>query len=355
MRLLIRGLKAALTSFKDLPRLLLEIWPAICDLLWGIFRRLWDRLHRKPRRRSSDCCIHVPNTTYKRADPLIYSQDYLMKRGLAVTWDNPDIQLFKDGAPVPSYDLLPDTEYRVQVTVWNGSYDAPAIGLPVHLSYLSFGSGTTSTQVGTTYVNLGVKGSSQCPALADFVWRTPGKAGHYCLQARLEWADDANPDNNVGQENTNVGMAHSPALFRFTVGNEARNPRFFDLEVDRYRLPERRRCSKEDEAPPSRPDPRGRRRGRTPPGRLTESRARWSRALATQGRGLFPVTEDWDVRIDHQTFALDGGEEIDISVRIEPKDPEFRGSQPFNVHVFATDRAGNRVLQGGVTLTVVKN
>ena len=27
---------------------------------------------------------------YRRADPMIYSQFYLMEQGLAVTWDNPD-------------------------------------------------------------------------------------------------------------------------------------------------------------------------------------------------------------------------------------------------------------------------
>jgi hypothetical protein len=352
--LILKGLKGGLISFSEVPRLLFEVWPAAVDLWSGLCRRMRDLCRRKRRPRSSDCCIYVPNTSYKQADPLIYSQQYLMKQGLAVTWNNPDIQLFLGGTPVDSNDLLPDTEYQVQVTVWNGSYDAPAIGLPVHLTYLGFGSGTTSTPVGTTYVNLGVKGSSQQPAIASFTWRTPHAAGHYCLQARLEWADDANPDNNLGQENTNVGTAHSPAAFAFTVRNDAGSERRFELEIDMYRLPAPRRCTRADERPPRQDDPRARRRGRVTPGRLSESRARWRRALAEQGRGQFPVTDQWDVKLEPQAFPLGAFAETEVAVRIEPKDPGFHGTQPFNVNVFAFDRNGNRVLQGGVTLTVVR-
>jgi len=254
---------------------------------------------------------------------------------------------------VDSHDLDTNTLYQGQVTVWNGSYDAPAIVLPVHLSYLSFGVGTASTPVGTTYVNLGVK--SQHPALATFDWRTPAVAGHYCLQARLEWADDANPGNNLDQENTNVGVAHSPALFTFKVRNDAGSRRLFELESDMYRLPELRQCGPEDESPPRVDDEKGRRRGRRAPGRLSESRARWKRALAEQGYGLFPVTADWSVDLEPQSFFLDSGAEVDVHARIEPKDSTFRGAQAFNVHAFATDGNGNRVIQGGVTLTLVKS
>jgi hypothetical protein len=352
--LILRGLKGGVVSFKDIPRLLGEIGPAWGDLLSGLCRRLCDNLRRKTPPRSTDCCIRVPNTSYKRADPLIYSQQYLMKQGLAVTWNNPDIQLFKGGAPVDSNNLAPDTDYEVQVTVWNGSYDAPAIGLPVHLSYLSFGAGTTSTPVGTTYVNLGIKGSAQQPAIATLTWKTPKAAGHYCLQVRLEWADDANPDNNVGQENTNVGTAHSPAVFKFAVRNDAGSRRRFELEVDMYDLPASRTCTEEDKRPPRDDEERARRRNRPTPGRLSESRARWQRALATQGHGLSPVTADWAVKITPQAFVLGPDAETEVTVEIEPKDPGFHGTRPFNISVFAIDGNGNRQPEGGVTLTVVK-
>src|SRR4051794_27719441 len=94
-------------------------------------------LHRDGRRQpgpsTSGCCLDIPDV-YRRPDPLIYAQYYLMKMGLAVTWDNPDIQLFEPhagapgglGTPVSSEGVQPNHAYKVQVRVWNGSYDAPA-------------------------------------------------------------------------------------------------------------------------------------------------------------------------------------------------------------------------------------
>ena len=49
--------------------------------------------------------IHLPPHTYKRPDPMIYSQYYLMSKGLAITWDNPDIQLFDGLSPVSSNNI----------------------------------------------------------------------------------------------------------------------------------------------------------------------------------------------------------------------------------------------------------
>jgi hypothetical protein len=269
-----------------------------------------------------------------------------MANGLAVTWDNPDIQLYRAGAPVASSALEPDTEYVVRVRVWNGSFHAPAVGLPVHLSYLSFGAGTTSHPIGTTHVDLGVKGSSQCPVFAELPWRTPAVAGHYCIQARLEWADDANPDNNLGQENVEVGVAHSPADFQVTVENRAAVQRRFEVEVDTYALPGRRPCA-EDPGPP----PPGRGRG-APRSRLEESRGRWARVSKEQAYGAFAPGDAWSIVIEPQTFSLGAGDQRIVAVSIEPLDPEFHGSQPFNVHVFSTGRRDERTLVGGVTLLV---
>jgi hypothetical protein len=170
-------------------------------VLWG------EALLPRPRQadRAQRLLLPPPQVVHKRADPLLYSQRYLMSKGLAVTWDNPDIDLYRGGVLVPPGSLEPDTEYDVIVRVWNGSYDAPAPGLPVHLSFLSFGIGTTSTAVGKTYVDLGVKGSAAHPAFAHLTWRTPVTPGHYCLQAFLDWPDDANRENNLGQKNTTVG------------------------------------------------------------------------------------------------------------------------------------------------------
>lgn len=294
---------------------------------------------RTPLERSG-CCLHLPQAVHKRADPLLYSQSYLMAKGLAVTWDNPDIQLYRDGVLVAPGALAADTEYDVVVRVWNGSYDAPAPGLPVLLSFLSFGIGTTSTAVGKTSVDLGVKGSSAHPAFAHFTWRTPATPGHYCLQALLDWPDDANPDNNLGQKNTQVGAAHSPAHFSFVVRNRASVARAFRFEVDTYDLPVLAQCA---EAP----------RGAPPASRYDESRARWARALAAQKYGGFPVPDDWKIALSPDRFELPAGGERTVEVAIEPMRPDWKGERAFNVHGFA-DGPHRPELVGGVTLQVVR-
>lgn len=339
---LIAGLRALLALIGQLP----AIFAALLDLLRSIWRYL--RLRKRRQRERCECCIELPPSVYRRPDPLLYSQSFLMAQGLAVTWDNPDIDLYRGGVPVPSSGLLPDTEYVVRVRVWNGSFHAPAVGLPVHLSYLSFGAGTVSHPIGMTNVDLGVKGSAQCPVVAQLTWRTPATAGHYCLQARLEWTDDANPDNNLGQENVEVGVAHSPAAFVLAVGNRAGTERRFEVEIDTYALPGPRPCEEDPGPPPAGRDARG-----APPSRLAESRIRWRRALEEQGYGSFPPGDDWEIAIEPQQFALDAGQERSVQVSIEPRDPAFSGSQPFNVHVFASGRQdADRRLVGGVTLLV---
>jgi hypothetical protein len=321
-------------------RLLQNFWPGLCTIIRGLLR--W--LHRPPPHgvRHGRCCIDVPPDAYKRADPLIYAQYYLMKMGLSVTWDNPDIQLFDHGVPVPpSTKLAPDHAYQVQVRVWNGSYDAPAAGVGVQLSYLSFGVATTTHPIATRVISLGVKGSPHCPSFAAFRWRTPAIAGHYCLQARLDWADDANPDNNLGQKNVDVGVAHSPARFTFRLRNAASVRRGFVLEADAYQLPALRPCD-------DRPPPRA-------PTRIAESRARWQVALREQGRGTSPVPADWTVRIVPRELTLAPDEERTIQVAIEPRDPAFIGTRSFNIHAFVIGNGNDHQLAGGVTLQVTRS
>ena len=84
-----------------------------------------------------------------------------MAHGIAVTWDNPDIHLELPGVPgtpVDSHSLNPDTVYVVVARIWNGATTAPALGLPVKVSYLEFGIGTTRHDVGMDKVDLPVKG-----------------------------------------------------------------------------------------------------------------------------------------------------------------------------------------------------
>jgi hypothetical protein len=69
----------------------------------------------------------LPPHTYKRPDPRIYSQAWLMARGLAVTWDNPDISLLDGASPASPHALLSAHAYVIQARLWNGSPEAPAV------------------------------------------------------------------------------------------------------------------------------------------------------------------------------------------------------------------------------------
>jgi hypothetical protein len=104
--------------------------------------RLLKLLHRtgpsredRDQRASRTDCVPIDHPTFVRPDPLLlYSQRSLLDQGLAVTWDNPDIILFKAGVPVSSGKLEPATTYDVQARVWNNSLEAPVINMSVQLS-----------------------------------------------------------------------------------------------------------------------------------------------------------------------------------------------------------------------------
>src|SRR4051812_25666406 len=168
---------------------------------------------RRPRPApADDPSLRVPSWALREPDPMIYSQPYLQQLGYAVTWDNPDIMVERGGVVVDQHALEPDTVYDVVARIWNGSTSGPAADLPVVMSYLAFGIGTTGGPIGATTVDLPVKGAPGCPAFARLPWRTPGVAGHYCVQVRLDWPakHDAEPGNNLGQSNTDVVALNSP-------------------------------------------------------------------------------------------------------------------------------------------------
>lgn len=269
----------------------------------------------------------VPDWAFRQPDPLIYSQPWLQARGLAVTWQNPDIHLELPTAPgtaVDSWSLAADTVYRVFARVWNGSVDAPVGDLPVEFSYLDFGIGGTSVPIDTTTVDLPVKGASGTPAAASVSWRTPATAGHYCVQVRLVWPFDADPGNNMGQHNVVVRSLNSPtATFVVPVRNHERRPLTMRLVTDGYRLPALEPC------PPERRPERDERRIR-----------------AVHAIGAQPIPEGWSVDLGD---AADGvrlrpGESVDVSVTLTAPDG-FVGQQAINLNGFAGER-----LVGGVTL-----
>jgi|GEM_PF-761390 len=318
---------------------------AIAFLAYALFKR-WCEMRGKPpkgqgtRESSGPPSVHLPPTIYKRPDPLIYSQYYLMAQGFAVTWDNPDIWLTElpagDGtmAPVSSSSLQPNHVYRVHALIHNGSTEAPAVGLPVFFSFLSFGIGITSTPFGVKPLVLPVKGAAGEPAEAWHDWLTPSTAGHFCLQIGLFWPDDLNPFNNLGQENVNVGKLNSPkAEFKFPLRNDAPIRRRFRLEVDAYPPPAPPPC-------PQRPrDPR------------QESAVRgaevWRDRLASHRREAHPLPAGWSVAFaPGAEIEIGAGEQVDITATVLVPD-HLPAPRPINVNAFA-----DGVLAGGITLYV---
>ncbi|MBV8895301.1 MAG: hypothetical protein JO051_02235 [Acidobacteriaceae bacterium] len=291
--------------------------------LWRLLCRVLKRFCR-PKRKipSRHRCIPINNPAFVRPDPMIYDQYYLTSLGLAVTWDNPDIQLYLNGTPVSSDQLLVGTTYEVVAQIWNNSTDAPVVGMPVAFSFLEFGVGTISVPIGSTQCDLGVKGGPNCPTYASMLWTTPATPGHYCIQVLLQPADDTNPLNNLGQENTNVGTAHSPAVFTFTLRNDTDKQQTYNWVVDAY--------------VPAPPDPCG----------STNSAADRAARVARNRRGLQPVPPGWQLTVVPETPTLDPDQSTVITVTAQPP-AGFNGNQVLNVNAF---HAGG--IAGGVTLTV---
>ena len=193
--------------------------------------------------------------------------------------------------------------------------------------------GTQSNWIDETKTNLGVKGGANHPAFASVKWRTPREAGHYCIQVFLDWLDDVNPNNNLGQDNTVVGVAHSPANFQFRLRNAEREHKRFRFEADTYALPDLPLCDDKPRQPPRR------RPMRTFPGTIAV-------VPAGHTRNEHPLPRNWRIDFNPAEVALAPGEEIAVSAVVTPPD-SFSGRQPININAF-TDHG----LAGGVTLYV---
>jgi hypothetical protein len=289
------------------------------------------KLPERERKTAASPCVPIREPSFVHPDPMIYSQFYLMQLGFAVTWDNPDIQLLKDGVPVPSGLLARNTAYEIVARIWNNSNDAPIKSLPVRFSVLSFGIGTRSDPLGSAAVDLGVKGGPNHPAFAHMKWRTPDVDGHYCLQVFLDWLDDTNPFNNLGQENTNVGHFHSPAAFDFVLRNATTDEQTYRFEADTYQIPD--------------PSPCGDRVGTTD-GEHREG-IRMREARMRHDRRNYPVPQGWEIIVEPDHLELVAAAERTIRVSVAAPDG-FRGRMPINVHAFY----GDGKLAGGVTLYV---
>lgn len=280
-------------------------------------------------------CDRLPPNIYKQPDPTIYSQHYLKSLGYAISWNNPDIQLKKNGMPVPSDHLDPNTEYEIEARIWNGSNEAPALGLPVDFSFVKFGMANISNPIGQTRVDLPVRGASGHPAFTTIKWRTPVELGHYCIRVNLIWSNDANQANNQGQENCAVGHFNSPtAKFQFTVKNDFPSKRTFNLIADSYQIPA---------LPPCPPDNSDKPNGKLS---LDEKKARRDNYLKLHDQVNFTIPEGWHVDIAPENFTLNiGGEQV-VNIAITHTFPEFTGVKIFNVNGYSNEK-----LIGGVTLT----
>ncbi|MDQ3666528.1 MAG: hypothetical protein M3410_08100 [Acidobacteriota bacterium] len=152
-------------------------------------------------------CLYLPERVINRPDPCIYSQFMLMQLNQPVTWDNPDVALFRNGVEQYTYDLQVDTDYVVEITVHNSSRKKPANGTQVAVQWIEFGAGA---QIQHPIANL----SANVPiwpgtTKVNTTWRTPASPGHYCIEVELSHPDDGNPANNRGWNNTDVRAAAS--------------------------------------------------------------------------------------------------------------------------------------------------
>jgi hypothetical protein len=302
---------------------------SIVGFLVALLRLLRGCLNRPPATATGPVDSHVvPVWAFRAPDPLIYSQQWLLARGLAVTWQNPDIHLELPTAPGVAVDptsLTPDTVYRVFARTWNGSADAPVAKMPVAFSYLDFGIGGVSIPIGSDEVDLPVKGAVGTPAIATVDWHTPATPGHYCLQVRLIWPHDADPGNNLGQHNTDVKPLNSPrAAFAFPLRNDGPRRQALRLAADGYAIPRAEPC---DERPKD-----------------DDLRAREERARRRHDPRRHRAPEGWGIELAPERLVLAPGEQVDVRVNVSAPDG-FRGRQAINVNAF--DHA---VLTGGVTL-----
>jgi len=335
MHALLKALKSILAVLVGIfLAIFVDLWPAlkrICKAIKALVAKLLGTAATKlPPVQAS--CVPIKHPSMKRPDPMIYDQYYLMSLGLAVSWQNPDIQILQGGVPVASaYDLSPATTYTIRATIYNASTTGVVYNMPVVFSYLSFGVGTQSHLIPgpDPVVSLGVKGSPLGIAVAEKNWTTPSVPGHYCVQVSFAYFDDINPFNNLGQENTQVVQAASPANFSFQLRNAGDAGAYFRFEVDTFALPAQPQC-----ATTLRPTP-----ANGPISAATRRR---------NSRADNPLPPNWTIQFTPAIPFLAAGGEVTVEAVVTPPD-DFHGSLPVNVHVFDENR-----LAGGVTVVVQK-
>ena len=198
-----------------------------------------------PERPPPKHCCEVPPHIARKPDPCLYSQFYLMAQGLSVTWDNPDIWItLPDGTPVESHALQPATKYLVHARIHNASFD-PALGTAVRCLYRPYSFNSPDR----VPIEVLPDGTERVVVLhippwqsevAVFRWTTPPTPNqHWCLQAECSHPADKNPNNNLGQENTQVlgGTSGSPLHTGARLFNPTDRTMRAHVTVDQYAVP----------------------------------------------------------------------------------------------------------------------
>jgi hypothetical protein len=229
-----------IAAIRILIKLLIGWLMSFFRILLLLCRRWRATQERRRRHKWRVRCHTYPSDQWVRPDVYIYSQTWLMSQGIAVVWNNPDIELQHAGVPVPSNQLQPDKEYDLVARVHNRSISSPAIGVGVSFVYRNWGIGGGWIPIGQTKVDVSVVGGSQNPALARVKWHTPATPGHYCIRCILAPPDDLNWADNEGQENTDVvDVSPGDPDFRIPVYNDTDQELSVVLQADAYRLPEK--------------------------------------------------------------------------------------------------------------------
>lgn len=328
---------------------LLGLWKALLHILrevpasfWALVQLILRRLRRFHERvdhgQEALPCLPIPSGVWLQPDAYLYSQGYLMSLGMAVTWDNPDVELTDSGgAVVGSHDLLPLTDYEITARIHNRSNNAPAPGMPVVFTLLSFGAGGGSQPIGSTVINLPVRAAPGEPALASIVWKTPPTSGHYCIEIHAVWADDANPLDNIGQHNTVIREVTPGQRFvlPIPVTNFIQGRDRLRARLDSYVLPERPLTRGESE------------KARGERGKESDEsfRARVVRANSPQGA---PPPDAWSATLSSTEIQLRPDDTAVLEFQTTVPTAAVAGfEQRFNV---AVSEAANGRMIGGVTI-----
>ncbi len=155
----------------------------------------------------------------------LYGQSTFAALSGEEVWDNPDIDIYRNGELVDSMNQNEDHE--IVVTVHNNGI-INAYSTIVNLSYSSYGGGVSWTPIGGATVSP----TQERTDTATFQFR-PISANGVCLRVDLFHPDerDDNKDNNIGYENAFVVQMCSPGWTSFLVGNPTNTTGYAFIKV----------------------------------------------------------------------------------------------------------------------------